>query len=96
MQPGLLTRGDPVEGPMGDLPRVDDGLATWLILPVVICLSQRVGNTIPSYVGPRILQQVRLHCMWGLGAFGRVTPALPDATEVPLHGLRKDGSRHVP
>ena len=39
---------------------------------------------------------VRLHCMWGLGAFGRVTPALPDATEVPLHGLRKDGSRHVP
>ena len=39
---------------------------------------------------------VRLHCMWGLRAFGRVTPALPDATEVPLHGLRKDGSRHVP
>ena len=39
---------------------------------------------------------VRLHCMWGLRAFGRATPALPDAAEVPLHGLRKDGSRHVP
>ena len=39
---------------------------------------------------------VRLHCMWGLGAFGRVTSTFPDATEVPLHGLRKDGSRHVP
>ena len=39
---------------------------------------------------------VRLHCMWGLRAFGRVTPAFPGATEVPLHGLRKDGSRHVP
>ena len=45
MQHGLLTRGDPVEGPMGDIPRVDDGLATtWLILPVVICLSQRLSH----------------------------------------------------
>ena len=25
-------------------PRVDDGLATWLILPVVICLSQRLSH----------------------------------------------------
>ena len=39
---------------------------------------------------------VRLHCMWGLGAFERLTSTFPDATEVPLHGLRKDGSRHVP
>merc|ERR1739840_88522 len=36
---------------------------------------------------------VRLHCMWGLGAFGRVMPALPDATEIPLHGLRKGRAR---
>ena len=32
---------------------------------------------------------VRPHCMWGLRAFGRATPALPDAAEFPLHGLRK-------
>ena len=42
-----LVSPDPGLGPPGRAtlpPRVDDGLATWLILPVVICLSQRLSH----------------------------------------------------